>query len=204
MGTAREGRATLESVAVHSPELVLLDVTLNQGEGYRVARQLCAREDIAVVLTSSSAVQSDRVRGLDLGADDFVPAPISAAELVARVGAVLRRSRRAARRPRLVADGRLLIDDTSGRACVDGKHVDLTALELKLLSYFLSHRDQVLSRERLLESVWGYTVGDGSTVTVFVGRLRAKLNAEGLPSVICTVRGQGYVFTPPPPSTPSP
>lgn len=140
-----------------------------------------------------------RTRYLDLGADDVVPAPLSIPELEARVRAVLARTRDdVAPTPRTLTCGTLELDSSTSRVRVRGEWVDLTALELKLLSFLMQHPARAFSRETLLEKVWGFSLGDTSTVSVHIRRLRLKLEEEpARPVIIRTVWGVGYYLEPP-------
>jgi DNA-binding response OmpR family regulator len=140
-----------------------------------------------------------RTRFLDLGADDVVPAPLSIPELEARVRAVLARTRSDAEpTPETLTCGALELDTSTSRVRVRGEWVDLTALELKLLSFLMQHPARAFSREALLEKVWGFSLGDTSTVSVHIRRLRLKLEAEpARPVIIRTVWGVGYYLEPP-------
>ena len=140
-----------------------------------------------------------RTRFLDLGADDVVPAPLSIPELEARVRAVLARTRADAEpTPETLTCGTLELDTSTSRVRVRGEWVDLTALELKLLSFLMQHPARAFSREALLEKVWGFSLGDTSTVSVHIRRLRLKLEAEpARPVIIRTVWGVGYSLEPP-------
>lgn len=140
-----------------------------------------------------------RARFLDLGADDVVPAPLSIPELEARVRAVLARTRSDAEpTPETLTCGTLELDTSTSRVRVRGEWVELTALELKLLSFLMQHPARAFSREALLEKVWGFSLGDTSTVSVHIRRLRLKLEAEpARPVIIRTVWGVGYYLEPP-------
>ena len=177
------------------PDLVVLDPRLPGDDGLAFQR-LRACSDVPVVMISPRGDdEHERSWGLSLGADDFVPNPVSAEELVARVRSVLRRASRA---PTLVAvetEPRepLAFDVVGRRVCVLGTWTALTALEFRLLAFLAGHAAQVFSREELLERVWGYTVGNLSTVTVHVRRLREKIEPDpAQPVFLVTVWGVGY------------
>ncbi len=197
--TAADGFAALELAAEHHPDLVVLDLMLPGIDGIEVMRRL--RElpgpEVAVILLTARGEESDRLVGLRRGADDYVVKPFSPAELVARVGAVLRRTR-----PEPEADaaappievGSLRIEPASRRAFRDGEEVHLTQREFDLLAYLAAHPGQVFSRDQLMDAVWGEPFfEDTSTVTVHVRRLRAKLGDDPAePRFIETVWGVGY------------
>ena len=176
------------------PDLVVLDPRLPGEDGLSFQR-LRACSDVPVVMISPRGDEHERSWGLTLGADDFVPNPVSPEELVARVRCVLRRASRA---PTLVAvDDRpcdpLAFDIVGRRVCVWGTWTALTALEFRLLAFLAGHAAQAFSREDLLERVWGYTVGNLSTVTVHVRRLREKIEPDPAhPVFLVTVWGVGY------------
>lgn len=191
--SAFDRRTTLQALSGPPLDLAVVDVGLPELGGEAAVHLLRARADVPLVLVGARAESADRVRALELGADDFVPAPLVPAELVARVHAVLRRTRTSGSAHRQVRSiGDVVLDEAARSVAVSGHVLELTALEYDLFRFFSHHLDRVLSRKELLERVWGYTIGDGSTVTVLVGRLRGKLGAAGAPDLIQTVRGQGY------------
>lgn len=189
---ARTGAEALRPGQTPDPDLVLLDLVLPGGEGLDVFHQLRERYAAPVILISPGADESERVFGLNLGADDFVPKPVAPQEVVARVGSVLRRtgdSRPAA----LLRVGPLVVDERSRRVHAFDRPVALTALEFKLLTYLMRHPDEVCSRRTLMEEVWGFDFGDTATVTVNIRRLREKIEVDpATPTLIRTVWGVGY------------
>lgn len=176
------------------PDLVVLNPRIPGDDGSALQR-LRACSDVPVVMISPRGDEHERTRGLELGADDFVPNPVSPEELVARVRSVLRRTHHG---PALSAvdSGRpdpLRFDVAGRRVCVMGTWAALTALEFRLLAFLAGHPTQAFSREALLERVWGYTVGSLSTVTVHVRRLREKIEPDPAhPVFLVTVWGVGY------------
>ncbi len=183
------------------PDLIVLDVSSSGANDLRLFERLRARSDVPIVMLSPMADEGDRVHGLNHGADDFVPWPVSPRELAARVNSVLRRARRStsAEARGCVVAGPVTINERTRQVLVRGKLVALTALEFNLLLYFVRRPFDALDRATLLEQVWGYTVGDGSTVTVHVRRLREKIETDpAAPSLIQTVWGSGYAFHPHP------
>jgi len=187
---ALDGRAALASAARRPPDLVLLDLMLPGIDGLEVCRRLRAADDVPILMLTARDATSERVRGLDSGADDYVVKPFAYEELMARVRALLRR-RAPARRQRL-AYADVDVDVGAREAFRAGREVVLTTTEFDLLCHFLRNPRQVLNRDQLLEAVWG---GDfdavSNVVDVYVGYLRAKL---GEPRLIQTVRGVGYVL----------
>jgi phosphate regulon transcriptional regulator PhoB len=193
----RTGAEALRLVRAGPPDLVLLDLMLPEVDGLEVCRRLRqdpATRTLPIVMLTARGDEVDRVLGLELGADDYVVKPFSPRELVARVRAVLRRSRPEAGSAPLVV-GRLAVDVAAHRVTVGGQAVSLTRKEFDLLRALLEAQGRVLSREHLLDHVWGYTAAgeiESRTVDVHVRRLRQKLGAEG--QRIGTVTGVGYRF----------
>jgi DNA-binding response OmpR family regulator len=175
---------------------MLLDLTMPDLDGLEVLRRLRdAGDDLPVCVLSARDQVSDRVRGLEAGADDYVVKPFALEEVSARLNALLRR-RPAASGERLVA-GDIELDAAGLTARRGGRELGLTRREFELLELFLRHPGEVLDRRRLHEEVWRYTFDPGTNVTdVFVGYLRRKLESDGEPRVLHTVRGVGFVLRP--------
>jgi DNA-binding response OmpR family regulator len=199
--TAADGQAALEAFESSRPELVLLDLMLPRLDGLEVFRRMQGRNRVAVIMLTARGEETDRIVGLDLGADDYVVKPFSPREVVARVRAVLRRSGGDA----TGGDGdeplrfpELEIDPRTREVRVGGRVAELTPKEFDLLHLLASNPGAVLSRLRLLEEVWDIAFdGDPSTVTVHVLRLREKVEADpSNPRHILTVWGVGYRFEP--------
>ena len=192
------GDEALRSITGRPPDLVILDLNLPVLSGDEVCRILRQRQEtrqIPIIMLTARTSESDRVAGLDLGADDYVTKPFSLRELAARVRAVLRRRRASADEARQARyTGKHLTADFDAVAVtVDAKPVRLTRREFELLRFLVENRNRVLSRDRLLERVWGYDrFIETRSVDVHVGRLRAKLGAAG--QQIETVIGLGYRF----------
>ncbi len=199
---AGDGPEALRQADLHHPDLVVLDLMLPGIDGIEVLRRLREppREPVAVILLTARGEESDRIVGLRQGADDYVVKPFSPAELVARVDAVLRRSRGAQQAEEKeeppIERGPLRIEPATRRVFLDGEEVALTQREFDLLAYLADHPGRVFSRDQLMEAVWQYPFfTDTSTVTVHVRRLRAKLGDEiSEPRFIETVWGVGYRF----------
>jgi DNA-binding response OmpR family regulator len=187
---ARRGDDGLALAADHDPSLVVVDIGLPGAiDGLEVCRRLRATGDVPVVVLTARGDEADRVRGFELGADDYVTKPFSPRELVARVEAILRRSGRDGA-PATVTAGDVEIDLTRHEARRAGQVVPLAPREFALLASLAEHRGQVLSRRQLLDHAWGYDFyGDERTVDVHVRQLRRKLG-DGLPLV--TLRRTGY------------
>jgi DNA-binding response OmpR family regulator len=185
----RTGEEAIAELRRHPVRLVVLDIGLPGIDGFEVCRMLRAHSKVPIVMLTARDEEPDRVAGLELGADDYVAKPFSPRELAARIKAILRRAE--PRDPNeLLTVGAIVLRRDSRDVTVDGDAVELTTKEFDLLACFLEHPGIVLSRERLLDLVWGMTYPGGTrTVDVHVAQLRRKLgNAES----IRTVRGSGY------------
>ncbi len=196
---ARNGEEAVEKARREKPDLIILDLMLPQLDGLEVCRTLRRERDVPIIMLTARDGEVDRVVGLELGADDYVVKPFSVRELMARVKNVLRRAapRPAETAPDLIRAGMLAVNAARHEAHWNGIELDLTALEFELLYTLARHAGQVLSREKLLELVWGYDYyGDLRVVDAAIKRLRAKLRpitSEDEP--IATVRGVGYKLT---------
>jgi DNA-binding response OmpR family regulator len=183
----RSGEEALVELPRHPVSLVVLDLGLPGMDGYEVCRRL--RSEVPIIMLTARDEEPDRVAGLEAGADDYVPKPFSPRELVARVKAVLRRTA-PGNASDLLTLGPVTLSRSAREVRVDGREVELTAREFDLLAYLLAHPGVVISRQSLLENVWGFVYpGETRTVEVHVAQVRKKL---GLPSLIRTVRGAGY------------
>ena len=191
------GDAALKAVAARPPDLIILDLNLPVLDGNEVCRILRSRSDaqhVPIIMLTARTGEQDRVSGLELGADDYVTKPFSLRELTARVRAVLRRSTKPEERPAMAYHGTHLSADFDAVAVtVGGQAVRLTRREFELLRYLVQNKNRVVSRDRLLERVWGYErLVETRSVDVHVGRLRGKLGEAG--RQIETVVGLGYRF----------
>ncbi len=195
---AGDGRAGLRAFHQSQPDLVLLDVSMPDLDGWQTLERIRDLSDVPVMMLTARGAELERVRGLQAGADDYMVKPFGRQELVARVQALLRRARSSGgdERQEAYADDRITIDFAQRSVEYDGQEVALTPLEFKLLSAFVRHPRQVLSREQLLELVWGNAYGvSGDQVKLYVGYLRRKLDPEQPERVpIETVRGFGYRY----------
>jgi DNA-binding response OmpR family regulator len=197
---APDGQSALDIAATWRPDLVVLDLMLPGLSGLEVCRRLRETQDAAVplpvIMLTALGEESNRVLGLESGADDYVTKPFSPRELVLRVQAVLRRARAAeavAATPLPVRSGRLEVDVAARRACSDGRELDLTVREFDLLAFLVCHPGRAFTRAELLEHVWGWSFGDLSTITVYVRRLRDKVEQiPAAPTQLQTVWGVGY------------
>lgn len=195
---ATDGRQALALAVASLPDLVVLDLSLPGVDGLEVLRRLRALAPVPVLILTARGEESDRVQGFELGADDYVVKPFSARELVARVRAVLRRSREPAATASLsegLRSGDLEVDPRAREARVRGQPIGLTSREFDLLVFLMSRRGRVCPREELLEQLWGTHHGDPATLTVHVRRLREKIETDpSTPQRIKTVWGVGYRF----------
>ena len=196
---AHDGRRALRLAQVEQPDLVILDLMLPGLDGLDVCRALQRESPVPIIMLTARDEEVDRVVGLELGADDYVTKPFSVRELMARVKAVLRRATPTETEAGAAAVhrvGPLEMDTLSREAWLEGTPLPLTRLEFDLLETLARHAGQVLSREQLLDQVWGYDYyGDTRAVDSAIKRLRAKLReASSDPSIISTVRGVGYRF----------
>ena len=199
---AVDGQTALEIAATWRPDLVVLDLMLPGISGLEVCRRLREGQNghapLPVIMLTALGEESHRVQGLESGADDYVTKPFSPRELVLRVQAVLRRARAAdtatmAATPQPVRSGRLEVDVAARRARSEGRELDLTVREFDLLAFFVSHPGRAFTRAELLEHVWGWSFGDLSTITVYVRRLRDKVErVPSAPAQLQTVWGVGY------------
>ena len=188
-----DGKAFYEALAGELPELVLLDIMLPGEDGMKILRKLKTTprtKNIPVIMVTAKGADYDKVMGLDSGADDFVTKPFGMMELIARIKAVLRRSQKSTE-SEIYTAGTLMLDVKKHEVTVDGKKVSLTLKEFELLKRLMTNRNIVLTRDTLLEEIWGYDFdGETRTVDVHVRTLRQKLGPEG--NRIETVRGVGY------------
>jgi DNA-binding response OmpR family regulator len=196
--SAADGDAALTTFRQAHPDLVVLDVMLPGRDGFEVCRALRRESDVPVIMLTARDTELDKVVGLEIGADDYLAKPFSTRELVARVRAMLRRSRRvepARTDTRIEIDG-LVLDGSRHRVTLSGRAIELKPKEFDLLAFFMGHAGQVFGREQLLASVWGYDfAGDSRTVDTHVKSLREKLgDSAERPRWIETVRGVGYRF----------
>jgi DNA-binding response OmpR family regulator len=186
----RSGEEALETFDELAPRMVILDIGLPGADGFDVCRAIRARSTVPIVMLTARDEEADRVAGLEVGADDYVSKPFSPRELAARVKAVLRRSEPSAPTTQRLEIGDLVVDPQAREVTVAGEPVELTGKEFDLLAYLLENAGIVVSRDQLLDRVWGMSYAGGTrTVDVHVAQLRRKL---GRPDSIRTFRGSGY------------
>jgi two-component system phosphate regulon response regulator PhoB len=194
---ARDGEEALMLANEDTPDLVILDWMMPRVSGIEVCRRLRGRAEtrnVPIIMLTARGEETDRVRGLDTGADDYITKPFSMTELLARIRAVMRRIRPALAED-VVAFGDVTIDRTAHRVKRGPKDIHLGPTEYRLLDHFMQHPGRVFSREQLLDAVWGSGVYvDARTVDVHIGRLRKALNEPGQPDPIRTVRSAGYAL----------
>lgn len=193
---ARDGEEAIQKARQENPDLIILDLMLPVIDGLEVCRTLRKERDVPIIMLTARGDEIDRVVGLELGADDYVVKPFSVRELLARVRNVLRRTTSPVEHESdgVIRIGTLQIDESRRSVLFDEQIIGLTTLEFDVLYYLALHPGRVLTRERLLEEVWGYNYhGDARVVDALIKRVRKKLNqsdpAEG---IIATVRGVGY------------
>ena len=192
---ATDGEQALLKVAEHLPDLILLDWMLPRLSGLEVCRQLRRDSDarnVPIIMLTARGEEADRVRGLDAGADDYIAKPFSPSELLARIRAVLRRIRPALAEEVLTYGG-LVMDIATHKVTRNSREIHLGPTEFRLLRHFLEHPGRVLSRDQLLDAVWGRDIYvEQRTVDVHIRRLRGALEPSGHDRLIQTVRGSGY------------
>tara|TARA_R110000850_G_scaffold67188_4_gene149624 strand:- start:8993 stop:9691 length:699 start_codon:yes stop_codon:yes gene_type:complete len=194
-GNAADARTL---IADHRPDLILLDWMMPGVSGIELARELkssATTRDIPIIMLTARAEEEDKVRGLNIGCDDYVSKPFSFPELMARIQAVLRRSTPGGEEERLEVAG-LEVDHASQRVSARGEAIKLGPTEYRLLHFFVSHPERVYTREQVLDRVWGQNIYvEERTVDVHIRRLRKALEPHGFDAMIQTVRGTGYRFS---------
>jgi DNA-binding response OmpR family regulator len=202
--TARDGQEALEQISAHAPDLVLLDVMMPRLDGFAVCQRVREFSSVPIIIVTARGQDQDKIRGLDLGADDYLTKPFSVDELLARVRAVLRRAQFAPREntPGLLSKttiGDLVIDYAQHQVTRAGQEIPLTPIEYRLLAYLAQNAGRVVTQDLLLEHVWGAEyVGESHMLQVNVNRLRRKLEPDPAhPRYILTKVGVGYLLTAP-------
>ena len=195
--SAMDGRKGLECANAGKPDLIVLDLMLPGMSGLEITRKL--REDgqkVPIILLTARGGEDDRVLGLELGADDYITKPFSVRELMARVKSVLRRTQTGRANPEIFRFGDVAVDFKRQSVTKNGHAVEVSAREFRILAYFIAHEGTMLSREQLLNDIWGYKVFPTTrTVDNHIARLRKKIEATpDTPRYIRTARGSGYLF----------
>jgi DNA-binding response OmpR family regulator len=193
---AQTAAEALQLAELIDPDLVLLDLMLPDGDGRDVCRELRRRSDKPIIMLTARGTETDRIVGLELGADDYVVKPFSGPELIARIRAVLRRTSGAAGAPRLLRVGSLELDPASRRVTLDAAELELSRKEFDLLEALMSRAGKVVRREDLMSEVWDENwFGSTKTLDTHIGWLRRKLDDDPAePRFIHTVRGVGFRF----------
>lgn len=197
---APDGRTGLELARVLGPSLIVLDVTLPELDGIRFCREVRATSQVPVIMLTALGAEEDRLRGLEAGADDYLTKPFSPRELMLRIRAVLRRTTAMPPPPvsGLLSAGDLVVDQTSHVVSRGGRELTLTNREFELLVFLMNNPGRVFRRDELMRGVWAHDIGDRTTVTVHMRRLREKIeNDPSHPKILLTVWGVGYRFDPP-------
>jgi two-component system, OmpR family, response regulator MprA len=190
---AADGRTALEHGRAFAPDLVILDLGLPEIDGIEVARRLRDGDDVPILMLTARDALESRVEGLDAGADDYLVKPFERQELLARMRALLRRRPPRGSAPLRVGD--LLLNVDTHEIKRGERPIELTQREFELLEYLMRNERIVISRQRLLDEVWGYDpFSTTNTIEVFVSNLRRKLEADGEPRLLHTIRGAGYVL----------
>lgn len=195
---AADGEQAVRLVSQEPIDLVVLDLMLPGIDGLEATRRIRAQRDLPIIMLTALGSQQDRLLGLELGADDYLTKPFSPRELALRADSILRRmGAGTVSRGSALHDGDLELDPVRHRVTRGGEELTLTTREFALLQFLMSHPGVAFSREELLEQVWGWTIGDQTTVTVHVRRLREKIEADvTTPTRLVTVWGVGYRWEP--------
>lgn len=193
---AHDGPTGLRLALEAAPDLILLDVMLPGMDGFEICRRVRAQSQVPIIMLTAREEESDKIMGLELGADDYVTKPFSNRELIARIQANMRRVSAAAPASHPTAQTGLEISEEDSAVYKDGKPIDLSVREFDILSYLAAEPGRVVSREELMEKVWGFEYyGDLRAVDVAIRRLREKIEDEpAQPKFIITKRGMGYYF----------
>jgi len=191
--TAAEGQSGLSLALDNQYDLIVLDLMLPGIDGFEVCRRLRAGGPVPILILTAKDQVTDRIQGLDLGADDYMTKPFNLDELLARIRALLRRAQPS--RPQVLRFADLSLDTGTRQASRVDRVISLTAKEYELLELFLRHPRQVLTREVIFDRVWGYDFGgESNIIEVYIRYLRQKLEADNEPRLLHTVRGMGYVL----------
>ncbi len=197
--TAGDGRTGLEKAENGAPDLIILDLMLPELSGIEVCRRLRHSSDVPIIMLTAKDDVSDKVMGLDMGADDYMTKPFAIEELLARIRVALRKPRTAAAAPdggEIIRAGKLSVNPASYEVKYDGEPVQLTKKEFDLLLYLMNRRGKAVTRDELLEKIWGYEfTGDTNVVDVYIRYLRHKIEDRFGVRMIQTIRSVGYMFS---------
>ena len=199
---AADGPAALKAISEKAPDLILLDVMLPGMSGIDVCREIRKSSSVPVIMVTAKGEEIDAVVGLEVGADDYITKPYRLRELIARIRAILRRSENSPKEdettsnPEVLVEGAVRLDLERHELSVDGELVSLALREFELLSYLMENSGRVVTRESLMQNVWGWDyIGDTKTIDVHVKRLRSKIESDpSAPLRISTIRGVGYRY----------
>tara|TARA_B100001758_G_C18277628_1_gene539868 strand:+ start:171 stop:872 length:702 start_codon:yes stop_codon:yes gene_type:complete len=199
---AADGPAALKAISEKDPDLILLDVMLPGMSGIDVCREVRKSSSVPVIMVTAKGEEIDAVVGLEVGADDYITKPYRLRELIARIRAILRRSENSPKEdettsnPEVLVEGAVRLDLERHELSVDGELVSLALREFELLSYLMENSGRVVTRESLMQNVWGWDyIGDTKTIDVHVKRLRSKIESDpSAPLRISTIRGVGYRY----------
>ncbi|MBI4312443.1 MAG: response regulator transcription factor [Chloroflexi bacterium] len=195
------GRDGLREFFTYRPEVVLLDIGMPQMDGWTLLERIREVSQTPVLFITALATESNKVRGLNAGADDYIVKPFGGREVIARIEAVLRRATKPEAQDTLYQDPALTVDREQHRVFLHGREMELTPTEFKLVSVLTRNAGNVLTQDRLLDLVWGLDGGGSESVRLYISYLRKKLADEGEPDLIQTVRGVGYRYSPPQPAS---
>ena len=191
--TANDGEEGLSLFFELHPDVLLADVMMPKMDGWQVCREIRQYSKVPIIMLTAKGEESDELNGFELGVDEYISKPFSPKILVARVGAILRRSGKTQDEEAAVSMGGIVLDKAAHMVTVDGERIDLSYKEFELLAYFMENAGIALSREKILNSVWNYDYfGDARTIDTHVKKLRAKMGDKG--KYITTVWGMGYKF----------
>jgi DNA-binding response OmpR family regulator len=189
-----DGIAALEAARERPPDLIVLDLMLPGLDGIEVTRRLRTASSVPIIMLTARESVADRVAGLESGADDYVRKPFAFEELVARINVQLRR-RQSQASPQVLRFGPLVLDFAAHELKLNDRRIALTAKEFDLLELFMRHPRQVLTREIFYDRIWGYNFGgESNVIEVYIRALRQKLESDGTPRLIHTLRGAGYIL----------
>ncbi len=192
---AHDGRLGLEKATSGNYDLIILDVMLPSLNGMEVLRRLRQSSELPVIMLTAKDGVTDKVMGLDIGADDYITKPFAIEELLARIRSALKRKSTATQTSKLINATGLVVDTDQHTVTYQGEQVDLTKKEYDLLKYLLENKNVVLTRDKILETVWGYDYfGDTNIVDVYIRYLRSKLDDKFKTKLIHTIRGVGYIL----------
>jgi len=193
--SAGDGRQGLRLFFEAHPDLVLLDLALPEMDGWQLCERIREVSQIPVIMLTAKADESSKVRGLQMGADDYITKPFGFPELLARVQAVLRRASISVQAHEIYREGELVLDPQLHTAMLEGSDLKLTPTEYRLLAFMMQHSGQLLTHRQILEGVWGQAYGsDNDSLRIYIRNLRKKLEGENGPRYIGTEHGLGYRF----------